>query len=483
MKILLIRPKNYYNIAGNAPVSLLSLGAVLIQSNHTVKIIDLMNNPSINIIDEIKLNYDFIGISCWTSEIDHTIKLCKLIRQYSKSKIVLGGIHPTLFPGQTVKSDLVDHVIVGEGELSFVRLVNGETADLILEQEQPLDLNKLPLPAYDLVDMEQYIKQIDSEGKPIRTIEYHSSRGCPMSCSFCINVVLNNRRYRMVSAEKVIKDITYLVKKYNLNYVHFRDDNFFVNRQRVIDICKGIKQLGIRWFAECRVDYFRPGHVDDELLTLCKEAGLYELTFGIESGSQRILDLMKKGITPDQSINAVKQANKYNIRLRCSFMIGLPGETTPDIMETISLYSQITKLHKGVSAAIGSFRPYPKCELSDKLIKQGLFTEPTSFEQWANIKFIELYSKPSYVKTPWQIDPDLIEKVCYYSSIASGTSYWEYRKHREFLKPRQLFGSFFVMLSRIRMQLRLFNLPIDMVFYNKMFELFKKVRGRFQWYR
>jgi len=483
MKVLLIRPKNFYNIVGNAPISLLSLASTLIKSDHQVKIVDLMNNPNYDVVKDIKDDYDFIGISCWTSEIDHTIKLCKLIRGNSNSKIVLGGIHPTLFPEQTANSDLVDHVIVGEGEHSFVRLCNGETNQQVLRQQIPLNLDELPLPSYDLIDMEQYINQIDSDGRNIRAIEYHSSRGCPSECAFCINVVLNNRRYRAISARKVVEDVSYLVKKYNLSFVHFRDDNFFVNKRRVIEICNGLNDLNIRWFAECRVDYFRQGHVDDELLGLCKRSGLYEITFGIESGSQRILDIMKKGITPKQSIHAVQQAKKHGIKLRCSFMIGLPNEKKEDIMQTINLYNQITKIHPGVSAAIGSFRPYPKCEISDNLIASGLFTEPTSFEQWADIKLIELYSKPSYVKTPWQINPKLIEKICYYSSIASGTSLLQYLNQNRILKPRQVVGSFFVMLARVRMRLRLFHLPMDMLLYNKMFELFKKLRAKFKWYR
>ena len=194
-----------------------------------------------------------------TSEIPDAYTIMKFIKENSNVPVVAGGWHCTLFPEQMADSPYVDYVVAGEGEEHLLKIADtlkkGEKPENNIFQKMMLDLDGLPMPDYEtdenierfissyLTDkLSEYVKQ------PMRWLPYESSRGCPSQCTFCINVVTDNTRYRKKSAEKVISEIESIVRKHNLTHVKIIDDNFFVDIKRVRKICKGIIERKLRYY-------------------------------------------------------------------------------------------------------------------------------------------------------------------------------------------------------------------------------------------
>lgn len=484
-KILLIRPQNIYNYNNYPPLNLICIGSMLESFEYDVKIINcaLETDPLKSIKDNLE-NTLFVGITLLTSETPDAYRIMKYIKENSDVPVVVGGWHCTLFPEQMAMNDYVDYVVVGDGEGHIVEIADliasGRKRDEKIFFKSVVDLETLPTPDYSIdhnVDgfinnfltdpLSEYVVQ------PMRWLPYESSRGCPSRCTFCINVVTQNTRYRKKSAKKVISEIEQIVKKYNITHLKIIDDNFFVDIERVREICEGIieKDLDITWDAECRCDYFNDRLLNDRTLTLVKEAGLIQLTLGIESGSPHTLKLMKKDITPDQAEYAVKKCNEYGIIARSSFIIEIPGESIDDIKKTIEFVVKLRK-YPYFSCGVNTFRPYPKCELSVKLLEGGYLTEPETFEEWTDRDVINMYTSTELVR-PWQVDGKYSESAAYYLNMQSGTRLGNHQIDR---KVDILKNSIFIFLAKIRNRFMFYRFPLDIILYKRFLTNFYRRR-------
>lgn len=392
-KIVLVKPENIYGYGAYPPLELLTVGTVLYENGYDVEIINAaaQKNYKELLLEKCKDAF-IVGITSYTSEIKNAIEIIDTIKKNFNVPIVWGGWHATLFSAQTCSDKSVDFVIMNEGDYSMLKLVRSlegkglirDIPGIIYKKDREIFINKskgylniekLPLVKYDLINISHYsdtkLTDYFSRTKNV-WLPYQSSRGCPHRCTFCINTVTNNNIYRKKSAKKVIKEVGSLIKKYGLTHLRIIDDNFFVDCKRVEEICKGFikNKFNITWDAECRVDYFRKGQLDDKLLSLCTKSGLIELTLGCESGSQKILDLMKKDIKVEQIINCVAQCRKHKIIPRCSFMVGIPGESKEDILLTAKLINKLRKIEPKMACGIATFRPYPKSEMCEDLRKR-----------------------------------------------------------------------------------------------------------------
>ncbi|MCL4457710.1 MAG: B12-binding domain-containing radical SAM protein [Nitrospirae bacterium] len=484
-KVLLIRPQNVYNYNNYPPLSLISIGSKLKSAGYNVTVINcaLEKDPLEAISRELKDTL-LSGITLLTSEAPDAYRIIKYIKENSEVPVVVGGWHCTLFPEQMAAYELIDYVVAGEGEDHMLTIADalraGERPESRVFEKRFIDIETLPMPDYDtdpVVErfVSNYLTDKLSEyvSQPMRWLPYESSRGCPSHCTFCINVVTDNTRYRKKSAEKVINEIDYIVRKYNLSHLKIIDDNFFVDIRRVRAICEGIinRGLDITWDGECRCDYFREGMLDDEMLNLCRKSGLIQLTLGIESGSPHTLKLMKKGITPEQAEFAVKKCNEHGIIARSSFMIEVPGETMADIKQTIQFINSLRK-YPYFTCGIGTFRPYPKCELSDKLIQQGYLTEPRHFEEWCDRNLIDLYTSAEY-KRPWQVDGDYSEKVSFYINMESAVRLGNYQIDGQ---TDRIKNNIFITLAGLRNRLMFYGLPFEKAMYKRFLTGFYKRR-------
>ncbi len=487
-KIVLIQPD--FNppttVLSQPPMSLLCLGATLENEGYAVKIIDSLTDKDADetIRREIK-DALLVGITLMSVQVKEAIRISEIIKKESSVPIVWGGPHPTLYQEQTCQDPVVDFTVFREGEHTLLELAKALESDKdfskikglaykengivkVNPHREHLNMEKLPSPAYHLIDMAPYIKTVSPTGENRRTIMIESSRGCPHRCSFCINVATSNRRYRTKSAEKVLDEIEEVINKYNVNYIHFRDDNLFVNKNRVREICEGMikRNFNITWNASCRANYFKDTYLNDDLVSLMKKSGCTGLRIGAESGSQRMLDIMKKDITTNHIISSAEICNEHGIIPTYSFMIGLPDDRKEDMLMTVKLIKEIKKICPNSYYGVGTFTPYPGGELYDYCIKAGVLKEPKTLRQHEDTKLMKVYTSDAD-GLPWSNDRGFAASVSHYSYIAN-------KEIRPLLKKMSMVRSIhliFVLIAKGRWRIGFFYLPLDMHIFKKLKEM------------
>jgi anaerobic magnesium-protoporphyrin IX monomethyl ester cyclase len=434
MEVTLVKPLmgNYRKV--ELSMSILYLATHLHRNGHKVRIIDCQidEEPEKSLRSLLK-NTDCFGFSVMTSQIAHALKLSDFIKGIDPHiPIVWGGIHPTIHPEQTIEDPSVDYVIRGEGEQTFVdlcrhlegKLDESKIPGLVYKKggrihvnpDRPfLDLNSLSPPEWELFDMKKYIQEFRVAGVSHgMSLPVHSGRGCSYRCAFCISA----KRWRPLTSRNILNEISVLKERYGVEHVDFIDENFFIDRRRVEEVSKTLieKKIGISWYATCRVNYFNESHVNADLLNLAKRAGCDMIGMGIESGSQRILDLIKKDITVDDAVRAVRECTKVGIQPVCSFMIGLPGENIEDMNMTLDLIMKIKRINPD-ALVIGPqiFRPYPGCELYD--VVKGTFNAPKTLRDWIRLDPMGGYTTAD--RLTWNEHPSYVANAGFYVDRAN----------------------------------------------------------------
>lgn len=408
------------------PLSLLTISAPLEKSGYDVKIVSAVD--TCDYVNQILESLDTaicLGITCMTGyQIHNGLEIAKLVKEkHMDIPIVMGGYHPSSLPSQTVANRFVDIVVRGQGEITFLELVNKlekgfplndvlgitykENGKIITNPDRPFeDVNNFPRPLpYHLIKLEDHIRMSEIGS---RTIEYISSQGCPYKCGFCCESTFSKRRWSGLNAQRVVRELESLVNKYGINAVSFQDNNFFVDKERVRQICKGIKErnMPIRWDAQGRIDQLC--NFDDQLWNLIKESGCHEILVGAESGSQHILDLIGKGMPVEDTIKLTEICKSVGIRIIYSFMIGLlplaldnpslPYNKTMELVDkefeqSFNLIRRIFSIENNSTVMIFIYTPYPGAELFDLAKKFG-FKEPTNLDEWSRFEF-------NRINVPW----------------------------------------------------------------------------------
>ena len=378
------------------PLSLLYIAQPLIEDGIDVEIIDqrLEKDFFSRLHQRITPDLICIGISCITgSQIEQVIRISEFIRKVTDTPIVLGGPHPTLLPEQTLESGLIDYVVIGKGEVPFLNLVRAlkasgpiqGIAQVGYKEDGRIVIHKGLVPEINVRTIPYHL--VSRYGRP-STIPIISSYGCPYHCTFCVEKVLHP-----TYCELPIPDVLFMVKEalsLGPECIDFVDDNFLLNRKRVIELfslCQG-KSLDFRWLCTGRVD--KVLSLDDKTMTFLRERGLVLIYFGIESGSPKILELINKKITPEMVLELNLRLRREGIIPHYSFMAGFPTETREDVEKTISLMNRLKEENPGaVIWKINQYTPYPGTELFDLAIQKG-FKPPEKFEEWSHVHF---YSK------------------------------------------------------------------------------------------
>lgn len=449
MKALLFNPPTKHGIAivrdniygcwcrGKAnymwpPVILAGIGSVLKQAGIEVVLLDAMAEK-INFDETRKkvkeMKPDFVILNTATDSFASDIEIVGLLKQdLPELKSIFAGTHVTILPEQSLKEKAVDFIILGEPEYVsrdlILALENGKDIDKITgigfkEKEKikttgpaPLieDLDKLPFPDRTLIPNLNYFNPL-AKRMPYTTM--FSSRGCPFRCIYCGSIALYGKKFRARSAKNVVDEIEECVKKFGIKEIFFRDETFTLDKKRVLDICKEIKSRGldITWMCNSRVDT-----VDKEMMVEMKKAGCHTIKYGVESGVQRILDSLNKGITVEGTLQTFKWMHEVGLSSVAHLMIGSPGETKEDIEQTI-------KFAKKLDPDFASFNittPYPGTQLFDSFIGKVNLSNYSAFDiekahekaifntSWSNLSKEELeglfdrshrefYIRPSYI--------------------------------------------------------------------------------------
>lgn len=354
MRVVLIQPK-YVGHVLHPPLGLGYIASFLQREGHIVEIIDtnlgLSHTQTIDRIDRMKP--DLIGISVMTSTFFETKRLVSEIKQRVSTPIVLGGVHVTALPEYCIQETSADFCVYGEGELTMSELIsslesnvsinriNGvvhrEGNRIVVNPPRDLikDLNSLPFPAWSLMAPKEYsIAPVlaSSDDAPVAPIM--TTRGCPYQCAYCASNIIWRRKLRFRSCSNVVDEIEQLINNFGVRHIHFSDDNFTFSNKHAADICNEIinRKIDITWSCPNGV---RIDSLNDRLLRKMRQAGCTTLAFGIESGSQEILNNINKRLDLSVVPNIIKRTKRYNITTFGFFILGLPGDTRETIERTI----------------------------------------------------------------------------------------------------------------------------------------------------
>lgn len=385
------------------PIGLLNIAAFLREAGYFVMIkdsqVDKMTENDLELY--LKENrFDVIGIPTFTNSIAFsyaTAKICK--KALPNCQVVLGGVHATTLPERTLRECAeVDFIILGEGEYRFESLLRHLKNEIISldrldgvayrsgnkivvneMKDYIADLGKLPLPAYDLLDMLKYIPH-PSQYKYLPNYPVVIQRGCPYNCSFCAAHTIHGKIVRFKPVEKVIEELKILKKQYGARGVYFQDSTFLINKKYIAELLNRLieEKLGLAWACNTRVNT-----IDKDILKLMKKAGCWMIDFGIESGNQKSLDLMKKGVTVKQNERAVKLTEKNGIIAFCTYILALPGENYEDSLNTIKFSLKL----RSTMAMFYLPVPYPGTELINIAREYGGLREDAIWEDYSAVDF------------------------------------------------------------------------------------------------
>lgn len=345
------------------PFGVLYLGSVLEEAHHEVTILKIA--PGRTVLD--LRSFDAIGFSMPSSATYGVVRAARFESQYAdRPLIMVGGVHASFYPERTLRDLGADVLCIGEGEQTILELLDAacsrdfrpvkgicflDNGKYVETAKRPLlpDINVLPLPARHLLDREDIVMDDRLSNTDVVMAHIMLSRGCPFPCTFCA-AAQTKMQYR--SGTSARHELTQLIDRYGIGGFAIVDDNFIVNRRRVLEICDGIADLNLQWSALSRVDT-----VDEALLAALRRAGCIEIKFGIESGSERLLKAMRKNITRDDIRLAVRAARSAGINVKAFLIHGYPGEDEVSTTETITLLDELANSIERVS--LFRFVPLP----------------------------------------------------------------------------------------------------------------------------
>lgn len=406
MQNLIVVPRycltNNVDYSYNFPLGLGYISSVLKQKGYAVDCINLNHfNGTIKEILSKALNeknYDLVcsghtGIGY--AVIEKIVNTCR--NHPSKPKVILGGPLITSEPELMIKSLKPDVAVIGEGELTIVKLFDAlekgrdlkkidgigyeENGKLIITKPREVikDLDSLPFPDFEGFDFFTYLNNLGSQavyGLSDAPREYPilASRGCPFQCTFCYHSL--GEKYRQRSIDNVIKELEWAIEKYEINLINIYDDLFSIDKVRLYNFCSRLKGLitkygqNIKWTCNLSV-----AHVDKEMLLTLKNSGCEVVCFGLESYNQDVLNSMKKPITPKQIDNALRLAREVGICVQGNFIFGDIAETKETAQATLDYWK---KNSKG-QILIGFIQPYPGSRIYKHCIEKGLIKDKLDF--------------------------------------------------------------------------------------------------------
>jgi radical SAM superfamily enzyme YgiQ (UPF0313 family) len=377
------------------PLGLAYIGAVLERDGYDVTIIDapISCDSQEDVIKKLQsMEPNVIGVTSTTPSIGDAVSLITKIKQKMPDSVtVLGGCHITFLPEETMGTcPAIDIGVIGEGEATMLELVHsiegGRPLDAVdgiavrdggkIRRTRPRrlieDLDRLPFPARHLLPMEKYTAL--GERTPIGNVI--TSRGCPFRCIFCASSRLYGNTFRARSAENVLEEVSELVDKYRINFIEFVDDTFTINKKRSFRLAELLRKLDVSWAFGSRVDT-----VSSELLQAFRRAGALMFYMGIESASDRVLRLLRKGISLEQIRSAISSAKKAGLETAGSFIIGTPGESKEEAMASIEF-----AIRSGIDyAQFTAMTPYPGTEVYE-FAKANRLLETEDWSKYTTIK-------------------------------------------------------------------------------------------------
>ena len=408
MKVLLINPVIREWAKPNVlPLGLAYIAAVLRDNGHLVEVLDLnaLRLKSGEIEARLrKSDYDVAGIGAIVTVYREVKRLIQQLKSFHPERpVMVGGSVGTSIPHIIMEKTAADIACIGEGEVTALEIVSSLERKEALEKvagiwfKQPdghiiknpprkpiRSMDTLPLPAWDLFPMEIYLvnpvgapnrnKWVDGDSGEefVRSMNVSATRGCPYKCIYCYHDFMG-QGYRFRSPENIVAEIEALFERYGVEYIHFMDDEFCMRKDFVMEFCRLFKARfdgKVTWGCAGRVNL-----MTEDLIRTMADSGCVIIGYGIESGSQKMLDAMKKQVTVAQAKQALRWTQKYTEWPACSFMIGTPGETRETIQETIDFCKELDLAPE----VIFFMTAYPGTELYEKAMEEGKIPDEEAY--------------------------------------------------------------------------------------------------------
>ncbi len=372
-------------------------------------------------------NIDLVGVTATTLIYWDARKVVKEIKSQRKDiPVVVGGTHASILPDFVLNDSSADCVVIGEGEEVFVDFVEGRREPKGVVQAPIIqDIDKIPTLTYSYLDMSRYFAHEGTDrirwSLPQPSVAMIGTRGCPFKCTFCASKTLFGGKVRFRSVANIMEEIDFMMKNHDVKSIYFYDDTLTLRKNWMKELCAELKKRKIQWICGTRVDT-----VNEEMLRMMKDSGCKYISYGVESGSNRMLkDVIRKGTNIEQVESVIKLTDKIGIGIIANYMFGLPGETEEDMKLTLKAVKRIP----ADAAEFSIFIPLPGTELATGL-------DWTKYESGNNP-----YHMESQVH-----DPEFAKVISYYHKKSINSFYFApkfmLRQTKLLLKPRQLFYAF-----------------------------------------
>ncbi len=485
MKVLLINAGSYYVMQKTIiPLGLLSIATYLTNNGHTAMIYDrAIEGGSANKYMD-SFFPDIVGISSLTfGSFPDAIKLSKLVRKRN-IPVVWGGQIPSLVPEIVLQDGNADFVVMGDGEIALLDLINAitnktsyhdidglafiEDGEIIVNKQREFaDLSQFPVIDWSFVDPRKYfIRNVNCK----RTLHVYSSKGCPGQCTYCYNPCFSKGTWRARPMEHVLCEIKYLVDNYKVDGIYFADDLISPNKEYIYNFCKNIRESNIDFLWGCNL---RADSCTKEELQMLYDSGCRWIFFGIESGSQERQKLIKKRLNLEKTKETIDNCSEIGISTTTSFIVGYPDETEDELKETVKYLIDL-KSDVKIAAIYGVI---PKSELYDNLVKNNRIEAPKTYNEWDKLKWLDKIGK-NFSKVPGK-DLKVIVNCVFLMIIGTKSGNTD-EKSRFWLK--RLFGQTFDLLKGGTIKsLVLFILSgaelLKIIYYSKFFPRIRKKYG------
>jgi radical SAM superfamily enzyme YgiQ (UPF0313 family) len=409
------------------PLALMAIGSAIDRSRYDVTLIDgrFEADPVARVVEAAD-GALCLGVSVLTgTPIRDALAVTRAVRvRRPQCRIVWGGWHPSLFPVDTLVDAGVDACVVGQGEQTFAELVErfaagedalgvagcaamGADGQVALNPPRATgDINGFPVHDYGLIAVERHFSR-----KRERQLDYVTSQGCRFRCTFCSDPTVYGRAWFGLEPARVGDELERLWRAYRYTDVGFQDETFFTHAARVAAIADEIlrRDLSFTWMATMRGD--QGARLDERVLQSCRRAGLRRVMIGVESGSQGMLDWMKKDLTLEQIFVAAERCRRHGIGVLFNLIVGFPDETPEAIAATLAVAKRLRAIGPDFQVAMFYYRPYPGTPITDALARRG-HPLPRRLDEWAGIE-------DGAAASPW-IDPRLralVDRFGFYQRI------------------------------------------------------------------
>ena len=432
-EIVLIQPftGTWDEMSLRLPESLLAVAAVPAAKGYDIKIIDqrISKNFESELDQAMGPETVLIGITAITGpQIKYALKVSRLVKEKYNVPVCWGGVHATLVPEQTAEHHLIDYVIVGDGDLVFCELFErlrdgkqiddlrglvyklpegglhssigvldmkvgkvgsrGQTYSFIRKNGKAdviTDMDSLPPLPYHLVNIANYNVFSLEDGRRSTTLS--TSRGCPFRCKFCSDPVLNEGRWRGFSSERILQKVDELYHKHGVRSIYFQDDYFPGSKRRFIRILEGLKKYkrDMQWGTlGIRADTL--SQFNNKEWDLLYDSGCFSLDIGIESGNERVIRMVNKAETLDEMRLTNQKLAKYDIKVKYTLIVGFPGETEAEIMDTVRFACELQETNQNAFTLIFMFLPIIGTPFYNQAVNDG-FRGPEKLEDWEHMEF------------------------------------------------------------------------------------------------